>query len=139
MSKSWVSASCAAAGRTAKALAQYGQGLAGNYFNDYLNQLGGVANRGVSAAGQIGQAGTEGGRTAADAMQTGITRAFGSAAGMATNIFGTPAPDPFAAMSTDSAMADMGIYQRPRSASAPPGRTSGGPAIPHTSESEKPL
>lgn len=71
-------------GSTAKALTNYGQGLAGNYFNDYLSQLGGVANRGLTASGQIGQAGTEGGRTAADAMQSGITNAFGKAAGIAS-------------------------------------------------------
>lgn len=71
-------------GGTAKALTQYGQGLAGNYFNDYLNQLGSVANRGVTAADATGQAGTTGGVQAGNAMQSGITNAFGKAAGLAT-------------------------------------------------------
>jgi hypothetical protein len=71
-------------GGTAKALTQYGQGLAGNYFNDYVNQLGTVANRGVTAAGQVGQAGTAGGQAAGNAMSTGITNAAGSLAGLAT-------------------------------------------------------
>lgn len=71
-------------GGTAKSLMQFGQGLAGNYFNNYLNQLGNVAGRGLQASGQIGQAGTVGGGNAGSMQQSGISSGFnqfGSAAG----------------------------------------------------------
>jgi hypothetical protein len=71
-------------GSTAKALQKYGQGLASNYFNDYLNQTNASANRGLTAANMIGQAGTEGGKAAGEAMSNGIGGLFGSIG----NIFG---------------------------------------------------
>jgi hypothetical protein len=85
-------------GGTAKALTQFGQGLAGNYFNNYLAQLGGVSNQGLQASGQIGSAGTFGGGNAAGYTQAGgaaqastITGGLGglsAAIGGATNYFG---------------------------------------------------
>ncbi len=48
-------------GSTAKALTQYGQGLAGGAFQNYLGNLNQVAGQGLAAGGQIGQAGTAGG------------------------------------------------------------------------------
>ncbi len=44
-------------GATAKALTQYGQNLGKQYFDNYLGQLGGVANRGLQAGNLIGSAG----------------------------------------------------------------------------------
>lgn len=72
-------------GSTAKALTKYGQGLADTTFGNYLDRTGTVAGRGLQAAGQIGAAGTEGGRTAADAQQSGITKAGGILGGLASS------------------------------------------------------
>lgn len=66
-------------GGTAKALTQFGQGNAGNYFNDYLSQLGGLTGRGLTASGQIGSAGTAGGINAGTDMSNGVSFASGSA------------------------------------------------------------
>lgn len=71
-------------GSTAKALMKFGQGLASNYFNDYLNQTNASANRGLTAANEIGTAGTQGGTAAGTAMSNGIGGLFGSIG----NIFG---------------------------------------------------
>lgn len=71
-------------GSTGKALEQYGQNLANTGFNNYLSQLNGQSTQGLTAAGQIGNAGTEGGQTAAKA-------ASGEASGLGgslLNIFG---------------------------------------------------
>lgn len=78
-------------GATAKALTQFGQGLAGQYFNNYMGQLSNVAGQqaniagqGLTAAGQIGQAGTQGGSNAGNISQSGISSAgsqFGNALG----------------------------------------------------------
>lgn len=65
-------------GGTAKALTKYGQNLASTSFDNYLGQTGNIANRGLTATGQIGEAGTSGGKAAGDAMQSGITGAAGS-------------------------------------------------------------
>lgn len=97
-------------GGTAKALQKFGQGQGANYFSNYINQLGSLTGQGLTASGQIGQAGTQGGTAAGTDMGNALSFASGVGGAMATNVFGTPAPDPFAAMSTDSAMADMGIY-----------------------------
>lgn len=84
-------------GSTAKALAGYGQGLAGQSFNNYLGQLGSLqtqqgsragealagATLGVNAAGQVGQAGTSGGATAG-----GLQAQAGQSVGSATAQFG---------------------------------------------------
>lgn len=40
-------------GATAKALAKFGQNIGSSYFNDYLNQVGNVANRGLSASDSL--------------------------------------------------------------------------------------
>lgn len=40
-------------GGTLKALDTYGQGLASNYFGNYMNSLNGVSNSGLSAAGSL--------------------------------------------------------------------------------------
>lgn len=70
-------------GSTAKALTSYGQGLAGQSFNNYLGQLNTQSGQGLTAAGQIGQAGTQGGTAAGGAMQSGTSNFFGSLAGLA--------------------------------------------------------
>lgn len=89
-------------GGTAKALTTFGQGLAGDTFNNYLSQLrdtagvygsnatgyGTQAQTGVGAAGQVAANGTEGGRPAGDAMQSGTTNFFGKLAGAATSLIG---------------------------------------------------
>ena len=86
-------------GSTAKALTQYGQGLAGQSFNNYLGQLQGLntaqqgtANAGLTATGQVGQAGTTGGGNAGQltaaggaAMGNGITSGVGVLGGGVTN------------------------------------------------------
>lgn len=78
-------------GATAKALTGYGQDLASTTFNNYLNQLGTVAERGLTASGQIGAAGTQGGATAAQATAGGVGSAIGYAQGVVNplmNFFG---------------------------------------------------
>lgn len=89
-------------GGTAKALTQYGQGLAGNYFNNYLGQLdaagraqgntalgyGSQVTTGVGAGNAVGQAGTSGGQAAGNAMQSGTTNFFGKLAGVAGSLIG---------------------------------------------------
>jgi hypothetical protein len=71
-------------GSTGKALMKFGQNLAATNFDNYLNQTNASANRGLTAAGQIGTAGTEGGKAAGEAMSNGIGGLFGSIG----NIFG---------------------------------------------------
>lgn len=44
-------------GRTAKALTDYGQGMASNEYGNYVNQLNNLTNRGQSAANQTANAG----------------------------------------------------------------------------------
>lgn len=63
-------------GATATALAQYGQGLGQQNFNNYLQQLNDVAQRGQQQLNTVGQAGTIGGNNAA-----GYTQAAGTAQG----------------------------------------------------------
>lgn len=78
-------------GSNAKALTQYGQGLASQNFNNYLGQLGGVSSAGQVGLGQVAQAGTQGGQGAAQASQSGTSSGFGqlgSAAGGLLNFFG---------------------------------------------------
>ncbi len=82
-------------GATGKALTKFGQSIGGEYFNNYLNQLGGQAQRGLTASGQIGAAGTQGGVAAGGAQQTAATGFAGNVAGglanspMAQNFFGS--------------------------------------------------
>jgi hypothetical protein len=52
-------------GSTAKALQSYGTQLNAQNFNNYLGQLSGVANRGLSATGQVGSAVMQGAGDAA--------------------------------------------------------------------------
>ena len=92
-------------GSTAKALETFGQGLAGQSFNNYLGQLGNQSQRGLTASGQIGSAGTAGGTAAGANQQSGTSSAgtqfggavggaynnyFGGGAGMPTNPMVTP-------------------------------------------------
>jgi hypothetical protein len=65
-------------GSTAKALTQYGQGLGGQYFNNYLSQLSGLntqaansATQGQNAVSAAGGAGSSGGVAAGTAAQNG--------------------------------------------------------------------
>lgn len=74
-------------GATVKGLTQFGQGLAGQSFGNYLSDLSGLTGSGLQASGQIGQAGTQGGQAAGSAMSSGITNAFGKAAGLAPLLF----------------------------------------------------
>lgn len=75
-------------GGTAKALTNYGQGIAAQHFDNYLSQLGGQSNQGLTASGQIGAAGTAGGAKAGEAMQSGTTNFFGKLAGVAGSLIG---------------------------------------------------
>jgi hypothetical protein len=69
-------------GSTAKALMKYGTDLASTTFGNYLTQVNNLGAQGLTAAGQIGQAGTEGGKAAGEAMSNGIGGAAGSIAGL---------------------------------------------------------
>jgi hypothetical protein len=73
-------------GSTLKALTKFGQGTGSQYFNDYLNQAGQVANRGEQAASDLahtvtGTAGASaqvlqsGGNAAADTLNQGFQNA----------------------------------------------------------------
>lgn len=86
-------------GATAKALTQFGQNIGSSYFNNYLNQLGGLntqqgntAAAGVGAANAVGQAGTSGGGGAAEQTAAGgkavggaVSQVGGIAGGLAAN------------------------------------------------------
>lgn len=93
-------------GGNAKALTAYGQNLGGQYFNNYLSQLGNFNTQAGNAA-TMGQnslttlinAGTQAGSNAAgyqaaggNAIATGINGALGNAANVASNFFTTPTP-----------------------------------------------
>jgi hypothetical protein len=75
-------------GDTAKALTTFGQNSASTAFDNYLNTLGGVTNQGLTASGQIGTAGTQGGQVAANAQQSGITKAGGIFGDLAATAIG---------------------------------------------------
>lgn len=75
-------------GGTAKALTAYGQGLGSQYFNNYMNQLGGVANAGQTALGQVGQAGTQGGIAGGEDIAGGYNNASNSMAGLGSSLGG---------------------------------------------------
>lgn len=75
-------------GSTAKALTNFGTGLASQGFNNYLGQLNTQTNQGLTASGQVGQAGTQGGATAANGMQSGISKAGGMLGSIATSLIG---------------------------------------------------
>jgi hypothetical protein len=87
-------------GGTAKKLLTYGQGLAGQSFNNYLNNLSGLntqqqstANTGVTAAEHVGAAGTQGGQGAGQAtMAGGAAQAsgIGGVVGGLQGIIGSP-------------------------------------------------
>lgn len=77
-------------GGTAKALQNFGQGEGANYFGNYISQLGGLTSNGLTASGQIGSAGTQGGTAAGNQTSNPngpMGTAVGSAASLATNIF----------------------------------------------------
>lgn len=97
-------------GSTARALQTYGQGLAGQTFNNYLGQLGGLGaqqlnvasgygnqvGQGLTAAQAVGQAGTTGGNNAGtfqaqvgQSVGSGITNAFNTVGGGVQNFMGT--------------------------------------------------
>lgn len=75
-------------GDTAKALQTFGQGLAGQSFNNYLGQLNTQSGQGITAAGQVGSAGTSGGTAAGGAAQSGVSKAGGIFGGIATDALG---------------------------------------------------
>lgn len=85
-------------GATGKALEEFGQNIAGGYFNNYLNQLGNQSNRGLTGAGQTGAAGTAGGVAAGGQIQGGISSAGGQLAGgvgqVFSNYMNTPGGNP---------------------------------------------
>lgn len=62
-------------GATAKGLQQYGQGLASSYFQNYLGQLQGVQNTGMTAAGNTAALGASGGQAAGSFTQQGASNA----------------------------------------------------------------
>jgi hypothetical protein len=67
-------------GGTLKSLQQYGQGLAGNYFNTYLGQLGGLSGAGQQTLNTIGSAGTNGGAAGAGVVGANLGNAANAAA-----------------------------------------------------------
>lgn len=73
-------------GSTAKALMGYGQGLASTGFDNYLSKVNGVSQQGLQATGQIGEAGTSGGKAAGDAMQSGLSKAGGIFGNLASTL-----------------------------------------------------
>lgn len=75
-------------GSTAKAVNQYGQNLASTTFDNYLGQLGNVANRGLQAGQMIGAAGSAGGPAAGNILQSGLSSAGGQFGSVASNYFG---------------------------------------------------
>lgn len=88
-------------GGTAKALTAYGQNLGSSYFNNYLNQVGGLntqlqntATAGQNQLGAIANAGTGAGSNAAgyiagtgNALSNGVNGALGSFGNVLTNAF----------------------------------------------------
>lgn len=81
-------------GATLKALTKYGQNLGSTTFNNYLSQLGGLQQAGLSAGGAIGGAGSQAGATGASAISQGYGNAattrgdtVGGAAGQIGNAF----------------------------------------------------
>lgn len=81
-------------GATARGLETFGQGLAGQYFNNYLGQLGSLNSQygtqvaqGQRAAETVGQAGTTGGNNAGN-FQAQVGQSVGSGISNAFNTFG---------------------------------------------------
>ncbi len=68
-------------GSTLKRITRFGQDLAQGGFNNFLTQLGGVANRGLSAAGQAAGIVSGTGERAEAARQAGRTEFLGSTIG----------------------------------------------------------
>lgn len=89
-------------GATAKALTNYGQGLASTTFNNYLSHLGSLVglqgsqvDQGLAATGQVGQAGNIGGANAAQqtaAAGQSQANGLGGAFGIASKFFSPGAP-----------------------------------------------
>lgn len=78
-------------GATLKALTKYGQGLGGNAFQQYLSNLGGLAQSGLSAGASIGGAGSQAGATGASAISNGYGNAAQTQGSMYGNAFGAAA------------------------------------------------
>lgn len=78
-------------GATLKALMKYGQGLGGNAFQQYLSNLGGLAQSGLSAGASIGGAGSQAGATGAGAIANGYGNAAATKGAMYGNAFGAAA------------------------------------------------
>jgi len=74
-------------GGTGKELERFGQGLGGQYFNNYLSQLGGLSGQGLSAGQMIGSAGTQGGVPAGQMQNQGLSQAAGVFGQGAANYF----------------------------------------------------
>jgi hypothetical protein len=74
-------------GSTAKALASYGTDLASEKFGNYISQLDTLSKNGLTAAGDIGAAGTQGGGTAAQAQAGASGAATGAASGAASQFY----------------------------------------------------
>lgn len=79
-------------GATGKALTTFGQNLGATTFNNYLGQLNTQSAQGITAAGQIGQAGSSGGTAAGtaavnggNAMANGISTAANQVGGAVAN------------------------------------------------------
>jgi hypothetical protein len=85
-------------GATGKQLEEFGQNIGGGYFKNYLNQLGDVSGRGLTASGATGQAGTTGGVAAGGQIQSGGSAAGGMIAGGVgqafSNYMNTPGGNP---------------------------------------------
>jgi hypothetical protein len=62
-------------GATLKGLTRFGQNLGATTFNNYLNQLGGAAGRGLQAAGLVGGAGSSAGIAGGNAILQGYGNA----------------------------------------------------------------
>lgn len=76
-------------GAQAKALAKYGQGLAGNAFQQYIANLGGLSTQGLQAGQVIGAAGTSGGSNAANLTAPNTASMYGNAFGALSDIAGS--------------------------------------------------
>jgi hypothetical protein len=75
-------------GATGKALTSYGQGLASNYFNNYIGQLSGLAGAGQTALGQVGDAATQGGIAGGKYISSGYSNAANDMTDLGSGLFG---------------------------------------------------
>ena len=75
-------------GNTLKALTQYGQGLANNTWQQYLQQLQGMSNTGLNAAGSLGNFGAGYASNAGNTMMAGANASAAGTMGSANAIGG---------------------------------------------------